>query len=124
MSFLSVQTASAANFTFSTSEVVAMSRVLQTYVLVSAIIVALVTCVVVFRNAKMMKGGIFGKVLNYFGMGMAAVFIGYIANAYPSLVSFMAVEDVGILSNSLVIIGYIFMAVAATKLSRAIEGKS
>ncbi len=124
MSFLCVHTVYAADFAFSTSEVVAMSRVLQTYALVSAAIVALVTCIVVFRNAKTMKGGVFSKVLNHFGVGMVIVFVGYISYAYPTLIPFIAIEDIGTLSNSLVIIGYIFMAVAATKLSHAIEGKS
>lgn len=109
---------------FSTDEIVAMSRVLQAYALVSALIVALVTCAIVFRSAKKMKGGIFGKVLNYFGSGMVVVFLGYVIDAYPTLLPMIDIAVIGTITNILIIFGYILMAVAATKLSHAIEGKS
>ena len=105
----------------SLEEITAMSRVLQTYALISAIIVAGATSFIVFRNARKMRGGIFGTVLNYFGIGMIVVLGGFVVEAYPSLIP---VGEVGTVTNILFIIGYILMAVAATKLSKAIEGHS
>ena len=110
-----------AEYLLSAEEISAMSGILQTYALGSALVVALVTSIVVFRNARKMKGGVFGKVLNYFGFGMVVVLIGHIVDAHPSLVP---VENVSTIDNTLFIIGYILMAIAATKMARAIEGRS
>ena len=110
-----------AGYSFSMEEIFAMSSVLQTYALGSALVVAIVTSIVVFRNARKMKGGVFGKVLNYFGIGMMVVLVGHVIDAHPSLIP---MEDVSTVDNTLFIIGYILMAIAATKMARAIEGRS
>jgi hypothetical protein len=108
------------DYSLSQEDVEAMTRVLQTYAHVSAIIVASLTSVIVFNSAHKMRGGVFGKVLNYFGAGMLFVLSGFIINAYPN---FIPISDSGVVSNILFITGYVLMAVSATKLSRAIEGK-
>lgn len=105
---------------FSIDEIEAMTGVLQTYALGSAVIVAFATSMIVFGNARKMRGGVFGKVLNYFGVGMVFVLLGFVANAFPNMVP---INDSGVVSNILFIVGYVLMAVSASKLSRAIEGK-
>jgi hypothetical protein len=97
---------------------------LQTYALVSMVVVAVATSIIVFRNARKMKGGIFGKVLNYFGVGMAIVFLGYLVETQSSFIPMFSDADASTLANIMLIFGYILMAVAATKLSRAIEGNA
>ncbi|MCK5095742.1 MAG: hypothetical protein KAR24_00075 [Candidatus Pacebacteria bacterium] len=109
-----------AEYLFSLEEITAMSGILKTYALGSALIIAAATSIIVFRNARKMRGGVFGKVLNYFGVGMTVVLIGYTIGEYPSLIP---IEDVSTVDNALFIIGYILMAIAATKMARAIEGR-
>ena len=102
---------------FSTEEITAVSNTLQAYVLISAVIIAIVATIVVFRNARKMKGGVFGSVLNFFGIGMVAILLGFISD---SELSFLPVDDVNVVGNILFIVGYILMAVAAVKMSKAI----
>ena len=109
------------NGSFSMEEIIAMSGILQAYALLSTIIVAIAAIIVVFHNAGRMKGGIFGTVLNYFGIGMVAILFGFIIGPESSLVS---VDDASTIGNILFIIGYIFMAVAAVKMSQAIGRQS
>lgn len=104
----------------SIEELDAMMPILETYALTSVIVVACVTSIVVLRSARKMKGGVFGTVLNFFGLGMVAVLAGYIMTNYPALISF---NDNGLVAYVLFILGYVLMAVAATKLSSAIGGK-
>ena len=102
---------------FSTEEIIAVSNTLQAYALISAVLIAIIATVVVFRNAKKMKGGIFGTVLNYFGIGMVAILLGFISG---SELSFLPADDLNVVGNILFIIGYILMAIAAVKMSKAI----
>lgn len=102
---------------FSTEEIIAVSNTLQAYVLISAVLIAIIATVVVFRNAKKMKGGIFGTVLNYFGIGMVAILLGFISS---SELSFLPTDDLNVVGNVLFIVGYILMAIAAVKMSKAI----
>ncbi|MCK5590917.1 MAG: hypothetical protein KAI72_03075 [Candidatus Pacebacteria bacterium] len=102
---------------FSTEEITAVSNTLQAYALISAVIIAIVATIVVFRNARKMKGGVFGSVLNFFGIGMVAMLLGFISD---SELSFLPVDDVNVVGNILFIVGYILMAIAAVKMSKAI----
>ena len=106
---------------FSIEEISAMSRILQAYALLSTIIVAVVAIIVVFRNAGKMRGGIFGVVLNYFGIGMVVILFGFIIGPRSAL---LLTGSVNTISNILFIIGYILMAIAAVRLSRAIGDQS
>ncbi len=121
MWFFSTKILYAFNGSFSIEEIITMSGILQAYVLISTIIVAFAAIVIVFRNAAKMKGGIFGTVLNYFGTGMVAIFFGFIVHSQSSLLS---TDSVNTISNILFIAGYILMAIAAVKMSRAIDGQS
>jgi len=98
-------------------EVVAVSKPLQAYTLISAIVIAVVATIVVFRNAQKMKGGVFSIVLRYFGVGMIAILLSFIAT---SQYSFLSVDDADMVSNILFIIGYVSMAMAAVKMHKAI----
>jgi hypothetical protein len=104
---------------FTPEEVDAISNPLQMYVFASVVIIAVVTNVVVFNAARRMKGGVFGTALNYFGIGMATVLVGFVVN---NIFSTTTQQVVQILTNALFIVGYIAMAFAATKLSNAIKG--
>lgn len=112
------QTASAFTGELTIEQLEAVTPILQSYTAVSVIIVAVFTIAVVIRNARLMKGGVFGGVLWFFGIGMSLVFVGFLADSYEVL----PFKDAGVLNHSLFILGFLCMAVAATKLSRAIEG--
>lgn len=106
-------------FALTLEETNAASSVLQTYVFLSVVIIALVTNVIVFITAFKMRGGVFGTSLNYFGIGMATVLVGFVVNnAYSTTTQQVA----QIFTNALFIIGYVAMAFAVTKLSNAIKG--
>ena len=116
-SLLFTEIAHAEKAIFSTEESVAVSNTLQAYALISAVIIAIIAVIIVFRNAKKMKGGVFGFVLNYFGIGMVVILFGFIFN---SELSFLPADEMNVVGNSLFIVGYILMAVAAVKMSKAI----
>ncbi len=86
----------------------------------STIIVMFVTCAMVWMGARQMRGGVFGTVLTYFSVGMMLVVLGFVSglplteNA-PSLY-------LKLTHDSLYIIGYILMGIAASKLLKAING--
>jgi len=98
-------------------EVVAVSKPLQAYTLASAMVIAIVATIVVFRNSQKMRGGIFSVVLRYFGAGMVAILFSFIAGSQFSFFSF---DNADMISNILFIIGYVFMAMAAVKMHKAI----
>lgn len=86
----------------------------------SAIIVSCVASIMVFGNARSMKGGIFGVVLSYFAFGMVFILGSFV------VVSMNAFDSEGFAktaNNILFILGYIIMALAANKLSRIAQGK-
>lgn len=79
----------------------------------SFVVVAVVTSVLVFTAAQKMKGGLFGKVLNYFGIGMMLILVSLVlAN--------MGGDTLGaytkVVRDALNTIGYVLMALAANKL--------
>lgn len=86
----------------------------------SAIIVAFAASVMVFVNARSMKGGIFGTVLNYFAAGMVLILGSFIV---VSLNVFGSEGFAKTVNNILFILGYIIMALAANKLSQVAGGK-
>lgn len=86
----------------------------------SAISVALATSVMVFISARSMKGGVFGIVLNYFGVGMIFVLAGFIVISLNNSNS----EGFSMTANNILFtLGYIIMAFAAHKLSQIVKGK-
>ena len=109
----------ASGFDMTSAEVEAIAPILNIYIVISTVIIAILTIVVVFQNARKMKGGVFSVVLGYFGMGMTAVFLGFSVSILPIL----SLGGVGeVIHQILFIVGYVCMAIAATKLSSAIRG--
>lgn len=86
----------------------------------SAIIVAFAASVMVFMNARSMKGGVFGTVLNYFAVGMILILGSFVV---VSLNIFGSEGFAKTANNILFILGYIIMALAANKLSQIAGGK-
>ncbi|MDO8572181.1 MAG: hypothetical protein Q7S11_00225 [bacterium] len=86
----------------------------------SGIIIAITASVMVFVNARSMKGGVFGTVLGYFAVGMIFI-LG--SSVVISLDVFGTGEFVRTANNILFILGYITMALAADKLSRVAQQK-
>lgn len=86
----------------------------------SAIIVAFATSVMVFMNARSMRGGIFGTALNYFAAGMILILAGFMVTSFNVFDSGNIVQTA---NNILFILGYIVMAFAAHKLSQIAQGK-
>ncbi len=86
----------------------------------SAIIVAFAASVMVFVNARSMKGGVFGTVLNYFAVGMVFILGSFVV---VSLNVFGSEGIAKTVNNVLFILGYIIMALAANKLSQIAQGK-
>lgn len=96
--------------------------VLHVYVLASAILVSAITTGLVFKNARQMKGGVFGTVLQYFGVGMLLILLGFLVGSLSfgaTVYAFVAQA----LHATFYIIGYVIMAIAAHKLLVAIKGE-
>lgn len=91
--------------------------ILDVYIFWSTIVLAIVAIGMVFSNAIKMKGGVFATVLNFFGSGMTVTFLGYITMTCPFL---RDISFAGLLSDILFIIGYVLMAIAASRLASAI----
>lgn len=94
--------------------------ILNSYSLVSAILVGLATSILVLINARKMKGGVFGSVLNQFALGMFFVLVGFLLVSIPWQIGSPIIVKTA--HDVLYILGYIIMAVAANKLLRAIRG--
>ncbi|MHB8651969.1 MAG: hypothetical protein ACYC8S_02435 [Minisyncoccota bacterium] len=94
-------------------ELSAVASILSAYSFWSFLIIAVVTTALVFVTASRMRGGLFSKVLIYFGCAMTLIFFGGLlagmptgdGAGYPKLVH-----------DSLFIISYILMALGANKL--------
>lgn len=78
-----------------------------------AILIGFGATILVLRNARSMKGGVFEKVLNLFGLGMLLVLVGLFIVAVPrwsdSIYS-------GIARDVLFALGYLSMAYGAKRL--------
>ena len=97
------------------------SRMLEMISLWAKLIVAFSTSAMVWNLGRKMHGGVFGSVLAFFSIGMILVFLGFVINApwfqYIDQLYLKMTQD------SLSIIGYIFMGVAASKLLKVIKSE-
>lgn len=97
------------------------SRLFASLSLWSTIIIAFVTSAMVWVGGRSMRGGVFGRVLTYFSIGMTLVFFGFVTEApWASGISPLYLS---LVHSSLYILGYIFMGVAANKLLKTIKGE-
>lgn len=88
----------------------------------STLIVAFATSMMVWIGGRHMRGGVFGNVLTYFSIGMTLIFIGA-ATEIPLLQSNVPGIYLKLVHDSLYIIGYVFMGIAASRLLKAIKGE-
>jgi hypothetical protein len=86
----------------------------------STIIIAFVTSAMVWIGGRTMRGGVFGRVLVYFSVGMTLIFLGFVTEV-PWVASISPLY-VKLAHSSLYILGYISMGIAANKLLRTIKG--
>ncbi len=86
----------------------------------STIIIMFVTSAMVWIGGRQMKGGVFGKVLTYFSIGMMLVVLGFVSGSpFTQNISSLYLK---LVHDSLYIVGYILMGIAASKLLKAIKG--
>lgn len=97
------------------------SKLLEMVSLWSTLIIAFVTSAMVWVGGRHMHGGVFGSVLTYFSIGMTLVFLGF-ATEVPWLKNIDGLY-LKMIHDSLYIMGYIFMGVAASKLLGVIKGE-
>ena len=87
----------------------------------SMLIVAFSTSMMVWVGGRQMHGGVFGSVLTYFSVGMFLIFLGAATNiAWLQSVQGLYLK---LIHDSLFIVGYIVMGIAANKLLKAIKGE-
>lgn len=98
------------------------SKMFEMLSLWSTLIIAFVTSAMVWIGGRRMHGGVFGSVLTYFSLGMTLVFFGF-ATEVPWFHSMIDELYLKLIHDSLYIIGYILMGVAANKLLRVIKGE-
>ncbi|MFZ2303310.1 MAG: hypothetical protein WAV98_00785 [Minisyncoccia bacterium] len=95
------------------------SKMLEMISLWATLIVAFVTSMMVWVGGRHMHGGVFGSVLTFFSIGMTLIFLGF-ATEVPWFQSFDRLY-LKMVHDSLYIIGYILMGVAASKLLKVIN---
>lgn len=97
------------------------SRLLEMISLWSTLIVAFATSMMVWVGGRQMHGGVFGSVLTFFSVGMTLIFLG-VATEVPW---FSAIDGLYLkmIHDSLYIIGYVLMGLAANKLLKVIKGE-
>lgn len=98
------------------------SNMLEALSLWSLLIVASVTSAMVWIGGRHMHGGVFGSVLTFFSIGMTLVFLGFVTEVswFENNIDELYLKMV---HDSLYIIGYVFMGVAASKLLKVIKGE-
>ena len=97
------------------------SNILEMISLWSVLSVSLATSVMVWMGGRGMRGGVFGSVLNLFSVGMSLVFLGLVTEVpWLQTIDHLYLKMV---HDSLFIIGYIMMGLAASKLLKAIKGE-
>jgi hypothetical protein len=82
-----------------------------------SVVIGIIATILVLRSATKLKGGLFGIVLNYIGIGMFFLVLGavsFIANAW--FYSFWS----DIIIVALLSLGFVFMVIGANKLLKAI----
>lgn len=97
------------------------SKMLEMVSLWSMLVIAFATSVMVWVGGRKMHGGVFGSVLTYFSIGMTLVFFGIVAET-----PWLQVIDplyLKMVHDTLFIIGYIMMGLAASKLLKVIKGE-
>lgn len=97
------------------------SNILEMISLWSTIIVAFVTSMMVWVGGRHMHGGVFGSVLTFFSIGMTLIFLGF-ATEVPWLENIDHLY-LKMIHDSLYIIGYVMMGIAASKLLNVIKGE-
>lgn len=97
------------------------SQLLSSLSLWATIIIAFVTSVMVWLGGRKMRGGVFGKVLAYFSIGMMLIFFGFVAQIFSTEDTTAIYFD--LLHGALYTLGYIFMGVAGNKLLRTVNEK-
>ena len=97
------------------------SNIFENVSLGATLVVAFATSVMVWNLGRKMHGGVFGSVLNLFSIGMLFVFLGF-AVGTPWLQVFDSLY-LKMAHDSLYIIGYIMMGLAANKLLKVIKGE-
>lgn len=97
------------------------SNLFQMLSLWSTLIIAFVTSMMVWNGGRKMHGGVFGSVLTYFSVGMTLVFLGF-ATEVPW---FGQIPELylKLTHDTLYIVGYISMGIAASKLLKVIKGE-
>lgn len=97
------------------------SKMLETISLWSTLVIAFMTSAMVWVGGRKMHGGVFGKVLTFFSIGMTLIFLGFTTE----VPWFQNVDHLylKVTHDSLYIIGYVLMGVAASKLLRVIKGE-
>ena len=85
--------------------------------LLLSIVIGLIAAFLVFGAAKKLRGGLFGIVLNYIGIGMLLVVLGTLASVTGLWFNGIWLS---IISTALFAVGYIFMVIAANKLLKSI----
>lgn len=97
------------------------SKMLETISLWSTLVIAFTTSTMVWVGGRKMHGGVFGNVLTFFSVGMTLIFLGF-ATEVPW---FQNIDHLYLkmIHDSLYIIGYVLMGVAASKLLGVIKGE-
>lgn len=97
------------------------SKIFDTISLWATLIVAFSTSAMVWIGGRKMHGGVFGGVLNFFSIGMTLVFLGF-ATEVPW---FQNIDHLylKLVHDSLYIIGYVMMGIAASRLLKVIKGE-
>jgi hypothetical protein len=98
--------------------------ILNSYSLLSALFVGLVTSFLVLSIARKMKGGTLGTALGFMSAGMFVIVTGYLIN---NIGSFMMLDQnyqiiTGTIHDIFFIGGLILIAIAAQRISKAISG--
>ena len=96
------------------------SKLLESLSLWSTLIIAFTTSAMVWIGGRKMHGGVFGSVLTFFSLGMTLVFLGF-ATEVPWL-AWVDHLYLKLLHDSLYIIGYVLMGIAASRLLKVIKG--
>ena len=97
------------------------SGVFESLSLWSTIIIAFTTSIMVWTLGRKMHGGVLGKVLVYFSIGMTLIFLGF-ATEIPWFQNLPHIY-LKLAHDSLYIVGYILMGIAANKLLGVIKGE-
>ena len=96
------------------------SKLFEMISLWSTLIVAFVTSMMVWVGGRQMHGGVFGSVLTFFSIGMTLIFLG-VATEVPWFKNIDSLY-LKMIHDSLYIIGYVMMGLAASKLLKVIKG--